>query len=182
VTGERCTKCQEGYFPNYLQDECSILIENCKSSPENYIHDGENYLCPDCIDGYLFDTEFGKCDKCNLEPPCLGCAEWNICSECQAPHILTVDRKGCQLPLAHCLDKPKNYMIVDDEYMCSTCKQNFVWDGEQCSECGDVIDECTKCVDGICHQCSEGMFPAFDGLECMEPLENCADEMIPADY
>ena len=92
VTGERCTLCDKDYFPSYLGDSCERYIENCKTGPENYINNGQKYVCPECRDGYINDPVTGICESCDIDL-CLDCESAGFCSQCEFPYVL-VDKLG----------------------------------------------------------------------------------------
>jgi len=87
ITGDRCTKCLDAFFPNYLEDECIRFIENCKATPENYVHDGKRFVCPDCSDGFMVNSNSGLCELCEIDN-CLGCDSVDFCNQCEFPYLL----------------------------------------------------------------------------------------------
>lgn len=195
VTGDRCTVCDQDYFPSYLANSCERYIENCKADPENYINDGVKYVCPECRDGYINDPETGVCESCDIDL-CLDCEEPGYCEECEFPYVLVEifdnDDKSigrvCEYHvIENCLDEPKDYEYdwVADEFICKRCKDNYIWDefDYECVECSDAFPGCMMCMNGQCVHCEEkGEFPTFLKDGCMEPLDNCNDTMIPHDY
>jgi len=169
VTGERCTKCRDDFFPNYLENGCTKFIENCKASPESYVHDGEKYLCPDCRDGFMLNEKTGLCEQCDIDN-CISCEAVDFCQECEFPFVLNpvtdkddeVIAVQCKLvDIPNCLDKPDEYIYDDEagEYVCNHCRDNFVWNSVEftCEECSDAIEGCSMCVNATCLRCEDPM-------------------------
>jgi len=117
-SGERCVKCSDGFFPNYLQDECITNIPDCISNKEDYDSNGEVFICPECNTGH-YSTWDGECLSCVAtvsDVLCLNCAGPGICSECANGSILLPDKSGCfLLPIAHCEDRPEEYGVIEEE-------------------------------------------------------------------
>lgn len=195
VTGERCTLCDQDYFPSYLGDSCERYIENCKTGPENYINNGQKYVCPECRDGYINDPQTGICESCDIDL-CLDCESAGFCSECEFPYVLVdkfdVDKKLigkiCEYHIIQdCLDEPSDYIYDEesDNFICNRCRDNFVWDEDEyeCIECKDAFPGCMQCMGEKCHICEDhGEFPTYLKDGCMKPLKNCNDTIVPHDY
>lgn len=89
--------------------------------------------------------------------------------------------------IPNCLDEPKDYFYdeFDEEYTCLRCKDNFVWSWYElsCIECGEAFEGCSLCMNNTCHKCEDPQqFPTFLMDGCMDPIENCADLIIPHEY
>jgi len=131
------------------------LIEKCKSTPENYVHDGEKYICPDCQDGFFVNPETGDCEECIIdfnESNCVSCSDYETCSTCKEGFILNPDQSDCVAPIDHCIQDPLTYEIDQwGDFICDECQDNFVWDGLFCTECSEVIEGCSMCDGYECH-------------------------------
>ena len=82
----------------------------------------------------------------------------NECSECDAPLVLSLDKKEC---------------ITEDE--CTTENANWVDSAgsASCTPCIETIEDCEQCSSGAeCLKCVDGKYLSSDGTEC---LEDCAD-------
>lgn len=182
-SSQRCTRCEPGFFPSFMQDECRTPIYQCARTQDEYLHDGEEYVCPECRAGWYIDGN--ECSKCEIDDVyCLDCMDEDFCIACEIPKILNEEFTGCMNPLERCADRPERYGMKNDKFFCKTCEKNYMWSWEdwECQECGDVIDGCEVCRDNECHSCEGFTFPTLNRNACMEPLLNCADPIVPESY
>jgi len=160
-------------------------IENCETAPENYINDGINFICPKCKAGFYQNLQNGNCDPCSLPLPCLGCSDSTHCLACSPGKILNEDKTACISPIENCASAFEEYVIDPStgRFKCSKCSDGFIWSDRACRPCELVIPTCTSCSQGKCDECAGvNRFPTYKKDGCMEPLRNCSDEFVPADY
>jgi len=93
-SAERCTDCDQNFFPTLLQNGCQLPISNCKTNPAQYTNNGADYVCPDCMTGFFQDE--GKCTKCPStkfgdilkDGSCVNCLDETKCGQCAAGLIM----------------------------------------------------------------------------------------------
>lgn len=124
------------------------------------VDDNGWYICEQCLDGYFWvqSTEEtpGVCWSCYDEMTgCIKCYSEFRCSWCDDGLIPLADQSGCMEPIAHCLDNPDNYTLINNLWNCINCEQGFVrnYVTGACDAC--AIEGCDSCnEDGICTSCS----------------------------
>jgi hypothetical protein len=184
-SAELCTDCDGDLIPSYTQDRCQDTIEFCDTAPINYDNDAEDFVCPDCFEGYYSVSTM--CTECPIDN-CVDCDEENHCLVCEIPLILNEDESACIDPLFRCDATRDNYLLEDGKFRCDNCAVGFTWEWNKenadtdyfkCQPCGDVIAHCTSCSEGVCLDCEDGWIPTFNKDKCMMPLENCNDVFEP---
>lgn len=50
---DRCELCSGDFIPNYRGDACIEPIAFCATSHVNYDHNGDVWICPECMTGYF---------------------------------------------------------------------------------------------------------------------------------
>ena len=142
---DKCDECLEDFIPNYRGDACIEPIEFCETNPLNYDHNGDVWICPQCLQGYfqLDDT----CQKCTLDPFCTSCSNNQECLSCSEGKILNENEDGCIDPIKNCLDDRDGYEIDEKTglFWCANCKDTFTWEFKlkvqnpwQCNRC-DIV-------------------------------------------
>jgi hypothetical protein len=191
--------CEEGYIPSFLGDECIEPIEYCETPYQNYNNDGEDFMCPDCVQGYW--PCGNECEECDIDDYCIDCLDDEICTECAMPWILNPDSTGCMEPLANCEDTRPEYELFYDRFWCDNCTVGYTWEWNHenddtdfwsCQPCGQVIDHCVDCrqnlaingpserENGRCHECEDDYMPTYLKNACFLPYEHC--EIEPENY
>ncbi len=139
--------------------ECEIFkpIKNCKVSiedqPEGLIHDGFDYVCPECDRGFTWDDELG-CKPCGMY--CEDCIDDDTCIDC-APGFMAMNDGKCHAGAIKFCKTVDSY----DHTNCAVCQAGYALNKyKQCVSCRDVhqyCDECTTSIDTgkptICTKC-----------------------------
>ena len=185
ITASRCTKCRDDMIVTYLEDGCQYPIEYCVASEENYINNGEYFICPQCEYGYYAEGQ--KCVKCVIEN-CNDCSAEDLCLECKSNFWMTQDSQYCYEPIDDCTGAEYvEYEIVDEEFIpvCTNCTQFFGWnyDETKCDDCSTIIENCIDCDHDVCLTCDANFHQTPDLKHCEPDFTNCNDDAsVPIPY
>ena len=172
----KCNQCEPGYTPSFNGMSCQLEIEFCQVTPNDYVSNGEIWVCPDCVDGY-FSYE-GGCEKCS--PMCLTCDEFSKCNECAGG--LAWKDETCIEFIEDCEVPPEYYdwNAEYEVYTCPKCSDNkvFIPEARGCLTCGESIFGCIDCSEGLthCNECERPLYESPNKEFCMlEPVDpTCA--------
>lgn len=206
-SAQRCTDCDQNFFPTFLQNGCMLPIANCKTNPAQYTNDGSVFVCPECMQGYY--QEGSSCKECLsdeegdilFDGSCVACKDSTTCAQCAEGYMmhpdattwLIYDEDGeniefefpaCFEEFENCQLLPNMYTETEGRLWCSECISGYTWNflEEECQVCGDVFENCAdKCSFIGCEECADGYFLGEDG-ECYEEFDHCEEHDWNDDY
>jgi hypothetical protein len=188
----KCNECNSNYVKvNHNPFTCVIKIDNC----DNYIYDGINLICLECIKGYMLDI-YGKCSGCTpgyykaseIECIPLNCLAYiteenqYFCTECSVGYQIDFEGRCsiCDANYARVSEEPlicspkiencSAYEFASNEYLCKECKTGYKLSSSgYCDECqdkyGKVDSESLLCKPDISN--CQGYEETLEGLKCV---------------
>ena len=179
--GTGCTKCSQGTFGVFIEENTLICTESSyhinglinnslyKNNCVNYRWLDEALLCDKCVTGFVPDEANGNCISITAIPNCILAKNESFCVKCDETTVL-VSGKCQSKDIANCVEY--TYDVDSNGKTCTECAPNYYREANVC-KLGNIKNCELFETNTVCNVCKTGfqLVQRTDGISYCYPID-----------